>query len=103
LVPTGTFPKLRLAGVAVSAPGVVAVPVSAAEMLALAVSEVTSIEPAAAPVDAGLNVTVKTVLCPAESVMGRAGPLMLKPLPEVVAAETVALDPPVFVSVTFWV
>ena len=102
MVPRGTFPKLKLAGVADSAPGVVPVPMSAAEMLASAALDVTRLEPAAAPANAGLNVTMKTALCPVESVMGRAGPLVLKPLPDVVAPEIVALDPPVFVRVTFW-
>jgi hypothetical protein len=54
-------------------------------------------EPAAAPAEAGLKVAVKTTLWP---VIGKTGPVMLKPEPEAVAAETVALVPPVLVTVT---
>jgi len=55
------------------------------------------------PVVAGPNCTLKVVDCPAARVSGRFSPVMLKPVPETVACETLTVALPVFVSATLWV
>src|SRR5947209_20396189 len=56
--------------------------------------------PVAMPVAEGANCAVKVVFCPAASVSGRDKPLMLKPVPEALAAERVTLAVPELVNVT---
>src|SRR6266568_3450429 len=56
--------------------------------------------PLALPVAEGANCAVKMVFCPATSVSGRDKPLMLNPVPEVLAAERVTLAVPELVNVT---
>src|SRR2546422_6454963 len=56
--------------------------------------------PLALPVAEGANCAVKVVFCPAASVSGRDKPLMLKPVPEALAAERVTLAVPELVNVT---
>ena len=56
--------------------------------------------PLAAPVAEGTNIALNVVLCPALSVIGRLGPVTLKPLPLAAALDTVTLSPPVFATVT---
>ena len=51
-------------------------------------------------VEVGENVTVNDVLCPGFNVTGGVKPEMLKPVPDTVAAEIVALVPPVLVTVS---
>src|SRR3989442_12050239 len=56
--------------------------------------------PLALPVAEGANCAVKVVFCPAASVNGTDKPLMLKPVPEALAAERVTLADPEFVNQT---
>jgi len=62
LVPTGTFPKLKLDGVAVSAPALAPVPVRAAVSVGSAAFEAIATLPDPAPDCVGVNVTLKLVL-----------------------------------------
>ena len=55
------------------------------------------------PVVAGANCRLKVLDCPAARVSGRVRPVMLKPVPETVACETLTVVLPVFVSTTLWV
>jgi len=99
LVPTLTFPKLRLVGVALSR-SVTPVPESetrAGELVAVLTTETL---PEALPVTVGAKVAVKLVLWPAVRVRGSERPLMLNPVPVTVACETVTLPVPLLVRVT---
>lgn len=100
LLPTVTFAKLTLLGLAVNEPAVKPVPES--EMLngELDASDTTLTEPFTAPALAGLKSTLKVVLWLAFRVAGRLSPLMEKPAPLAVAADIVTADPPVFVKVS---
>jgi hypothetical protein len=102
LVPTATLPGIvTVAGFAVSVPAAAtAVPVKGIDKLGFEAFEVTVTVPLNVPADVGANVTVKDVLCPAVSVTGGVIPEMLNPLPAAVAADIVALVPPVFVTVS---
>ena len=84
LLPTSTFPKLKLEGLGVSVP-CTPVPlkaIAAGDPGALLLMEML---PDALPVDAGKNCAVKEILEPALIVCGRVKPLRLKPVPEAVA------------------
>ena len=81
LLPTRTFPKLTLAGLAVSCP-CVPVPLRAIVRVGLDASLVSVMLPEAFPAAAGANCAVKVVLCPAARVSGVASPLALKPVPD---------------------
>ncbi len=99
LLPTVTFPRFRLAGVALSS-SVTPVPESktvAGEFVAVLTTETL---PEALPATVGAKLAVKVVLLPAVRVRGSESPLMLKPGPVTVACETVALPVPVLVRVT---
>jgi hypothetical protein len=101
LVPVITFPKAALVGVAVSC-GWVAVPVRPivnGELGALLMIEML---PTGLPAEVGANWAVNVVLRPAPSVCGTASPLMLKPVPDAVACETVTFADPEFVNVIVW-
>jgi hypothetical protein len=95
-----TFVKVRFVGDAVKVAGVTAVPVSGIDKLGFEAFDVTVTVPLNAPDDVGANVTVKDVLCPGVRVTGVLIPEMRKPVPAAVAAEIVALVPPVFVTVS---
>lgn len=56
--------------------------------------------PLALPAAAGVNVTVKVVLCPAVNVTGAVIPVRLNPVPVIAACEIVTLVPPIFVTVS---
>src|ERR1700732_4904451 len=94
------LPKLRLAGLAVSAPGVTAVPETG--MVRVAFEALLDIEtlPLALPPDCGAKVTLKVALCPAVKVTGRFMLLMLKPAPVTGACVMVTLEPPELVTVS---
>ena len=99
LLPTVTFPKLRLLGVAPSR-SVTPVPESettAGELVAVLATETL---PEALPATVGAKVTVKLVVWPAVRVRGSESPLMLKPAPVTVACETVTVPVPLLVRVT---
>ena len=55
--------------------------------------------PVALPATVGENLAVNDVLCPAPKVCGALKPLMLRPVPDAVAAEIVTLADPEFVKV----
>lgn len=86
LLPTFTFPKLKLAGFAPSRKvGITPVPVR--EMAngvpgALLTSET---EPVTLPADVGENTALNMPVLPAAIVTGTARPVMLKPAPETLA------------------
>lgn len=74
-------------------------PDSGTVIVGLDPSEVMVRLPVADPVDVGANFTLKLTLWPALMVAGNVSPLMVKPLPDTVAAVTLRLEPPEFVSV----
>jgi len=101
VLPTLTFPKAMLAGLIVSW-GCEAVPVPLRETTrgepgALLVMETP---PVALPAEVGANFAVNDALAFALIVCGKERPLMLKPVPEAVAAEIVMLAVPAFDKVT---
>jgi hypothetical protein len=100
LVATGTLPKLRLVGFDPSAPAARPVPDSGIVSVGFDAVEVIVTFPLVAPVDAGVNDTLKVALCPAARVTGTVSPLKLKPVPLTPACEIVTLKPPVFVTVS---
>lgn len=81
LLPTFTFPKLRLVGFEVSAPGETPVPDRAIVNVGLGALEVIVTVPLAFPLDVGVNISVKVVLCDALRVNGAVIPLMENPEP----------------------
>ena len=102
VLPTSTLPKLTLEGATESC-GCTPVPLRAmvlGELGALLTSETL---PDTLPMVAGANCTLKVLDCPAARVSGRVRPVMLKPVPETVACETLTVVLPVFVSTTLWV
>ncbi len=62
LVPTTTFPKLTVAGLEESCPGVAPVPLSATETLEFDAFDVIERFPVAAPLEVGVKVTGKLTL-----------------------------------------
>ena len=94
------FVKLKLVGDDVKVAGVTAVPVKGIAKLGFEAFEVTVAVPLALLGEVGENVTVNDVLCPGVNVTGGVKPEMLKPVPDTVAAEIVALVPPVLVNVS---
>src|SRR2546428_232245 len=102
VLPTSTLPKLTVAGVTNDSACTEISPLSLLE--ALPSSSLTSETlPDALPMVAGANCTLKVLDCPAARVSGRVRPVMLKPVPETVACETLTVVLPVFVSTTLWV
>jgi hypothetical protein len=96
-----TFVKVRLVGAGVKTAGVpTAEPVKGIARLGFEAFEVTVTVPVKLLAEGGANVTVNEVLCPGPRVTGGVIPEMLNPVPAAVAAEIVALVPPVFVTVS---
>ena len=102
LVPTVTLPTLIVAGMALNCPaaGPVADPLKIMFRFGLEAFEAIATLPLKLPDDAGAKVTLKDVLCPAASVSGMLSPEILKPVPATEPCEMVALDPPVFCTVS---
>ena len=96
-----TFPKLRLAGAEVSAPGAIPVPESGRVREGFDAFDVMVTVPLALPPTCGANVTVNVVLCDGFSESGVVIPLKVNPLPLIAACEMVTAVPPLLVSVTF--
>jgi hypothetical protein len=96
--------KVKLAGVAVSAPNGTPVPLRGTDKLGFDAFEVMDTLPVTLPVDEGESVTLNDMLCPGAKVSGALIPDKLNPVPLTVAAEIVAFKPPVFftVSVCVW-
>jgi hypothetical protein len=99
VVPDGTLPKLRLAGLEARCPGMVPVPASGRLREGLDALDVTVNPPLVVLADVGENATLKLTLCPGFRVAGRLRPLVLK-LDVAPAAEMVTLVPPELVSVS---
>jgi len=101
LLPTSTFPKLKLAGLAERDPWIPE-PVKGIEVGEPGELLVTDMAPEAPVIAvAGVNVELKLVLCPALRVRGSAGnPLTPKPVPDGVAAVIVRAALPVLLSET---
>ena len=85
LLPTVTFPKLRLVGFDPSVPCVTPVPVTGIVRVGLDAVEVMVTLPLALAADSGANATLNVVLWPAVSVRGVEIPLRLNPVPVIVA------------------
>ena len=100
LVPSCTFPKLKLLGLPVNVPAVTAVPLSAMLREGFEAFEVIVTLPLALPADFGAKVTLNEVLWPGIKVTGVVMPEMLKPVPATVTCEIVAFSPPVFCTVS---
>ncbi len=104
LLPTVTFPKLRLVGLAVRRKvEVTPVPLNAMAEGELGASLTSERLPVMLPALAGAKATLKLVLCPALRVSGTVRPVMLKPFPEGVACEMVILPVPELIRVMVWV
>lgn len=103
MLPTPTFPKLKLEALAPSKV-VVATPVpdsgiASGELGALLT---TFTDPETAPPEAGPKTTLKVVFPPAGIVIGIASPLRLNPAPEMLACVIVRADEPVFDNRIVW-
>jgi hypothetical protein len=94
------FVKFRLVGDAVRVACVTAVPLKGIDKLGFEAFDVTVMVPLNMPADVGVNFTVNDVLCPGVNVTGGVIPETLNPVPAAVAADIVALVPPVFVTVS---
>ena len=81
VLPIWTLPKLRFAGLADKVPGDTPVPDRPTLTVAFDALLVTAMFPVIVPVELGANLTLKLVLCPLVSVMGKLMPLTLYPLP----------------------
>jgi hypothetical protein len=98
-VPTATFPKATLLGLAVKVElAATPVPANTSACGEPAALSVNATLPGALPAAVGANCTVNEALCPATSVMGVVIPLTLKPVPETCARLIVRFAFPVFVS-----
>ena len=103
LLPTVTFPKLRLVGLAVRRKvEVTPVPLNAMVEGELGVSLTSERLPVTLPALAGAKAALKLVLCPALRDSGTVRPVMLKPFPEGVACEMVTLAVPELIRVMVW-
>jgi hypothetical protein len=101
LPPTFKLPKLRLDGLAASKKvGAPPVPLSAIVRGEPGTLLVIEMLPAKLPADVGENVAVKGAVCPGLRIRGTVKPVMLKPVPEALAAEIVTPAVPEFVRVT---
>jgi hypothetical protein len=98
-----TLPKFKLAGLAprrkVAATPVPLTGIAKGEPGALSVSET---DPLTSPPEVGEKTTLNEVLLPAATDAGSERPLMLKPAPVTLAAETVSVAVPLFVRVIVW-
>ena len=102
LAPTTTLPAAIVMGLTPKVPGAGAVPVPLNETVRLGFDafDVTEILPLKLFADGGVKVTLNAALCPGVNVNGVLIPDMLNPVPLTVAAEIVALSPPVFITVS---
>ena len=85
LLPTVTLPKPSVVGFAPSVPCETPVPDSGMFRVGFEAFEVMLILPLAPVAVGGVNVTLKVVLCPAVRINGVVIPLMLNPLPLMLA------------------
>jgi hypothetical protein len=75
VVPAGTFPKLRLEGLAASWPGVSPVPDSDTLRVEFEAVDAMARLPLTLPAVVGEKITLKLMLCPALKVAGKFKPL----------------------------
>ena len=100
LAATTTLPKLKLAGVAVSAPGATPVPDKDIVSVGFDAFEVMVTVPLALPAACGANVTENVVLWDGFRVRGVVMPLSWNPVPLTLACDTLTAVPPLLVKVT---
>ena len=102
LLPTVTLPSASVVGATVSCPAAPPVPVPerGTTKVESDASEIIVTSPFTAPVEAGLNETLKVLLCPGVNVTGTVIPLTLNPAPLAVSEEIVELMPPTLVRVS---
>lgn len=99
LLPTATDPKLTLEGLALSWPSV-PVPDNAIDAGDPGALLTIEMPPVAAPATVGVKIAENDALLPALIVIGMLAPLMLNPVPDGDAADTVSVAVPALVSVT---
>jgi len=86
VLPTATFPKLKLVGVAVKTSVAVApVPLSRMVVGEVGALLVSVILPLALPVEFGANPALKVMLVPGVIVIGTLSPVILNPVPDTLA------------------
>jgi hypothetical protein len=102
LVPTVMLPQPIVPGLTLNCPcdTAVADPLSAIARFVFEALDVITTLPVKVPEDCGAKVTVRDAVSPGPNVSGVLIPEMLKPVPETVSCEMVALEPPVFCTVT---
>jgi hypothetical protein len=102
LVPVATLPNAALVG---DAANCACVPVPLNAMVVGEFGALLTIEmlPLVLPAATGVNLALNVVLSPAPSVSGVLNPVMLRPVPDTVALDTVTLAEPEFVNVMDWV
>jgi hypothetical protein len=106
VVPSGTLPKFRDAGVMLNCAGgggVAVVPVPVKGMFSSNPGPATKTLPAAMPADCGVNVTFNVTLFPAARVIGKLGALTENSLPTVWKVEIVLPQGRMFVTTTDFV
>jgi len=103
VLPTGTLPKLALAGTRESCGcSCTAAPDSAiiaGEFVALLTTETL---PVTLPTAVGAKAIFNEAFCPAAKVRGSVSPLAVKPAPETLSCEMLTLELPVLLKVTVW-
>lgn len=99
LVPTGTVPKLRLAGFAPRTPAKTPVPVNPIFSTGLVASDAMESVPLAPPIVVGANEMLKVVLCDDVRVRGVESPLIWNPGPLTAACAIFTVVAPLLVKV----
>ncbi len=103
LLPTTTLPKFRALTLEVNCPAETPVPTRAMTKVGFEAFETTAIAPLTLPPAFGVNRIAKVMLWPLFRLNGRLRPLTPNPAPVTVARETVAVELPEFVNVSYWV
>ena len=98
-LPEATVPKSILGGFTVTEPGVAPLPWTLRLRSRLEASLMNPNVPSTCPSACGLKLTLKGTLCPEDKVRGKLKPLMSKPEPAGLRAETVIGVEPSFVRV----
>src|SRR6266852_6601992 len=101
LLPTSTFPKLKLEGLGESAASV-PLPVREATVGVLYALLLIETLPDALPAAVGANCALKVLDCPGARENGKVNPLMPKPAPMTPPCEIFKLAVPELVKVTVW-
>jgi hypothetical protein len=99
-----TFPKLIVPGVTLNCPCAdpLVDPLNEIVRFAFEAFDAIVTLPVEVPEDCGVKLTVRDALSPGANVSGVLNPEILKPVPVTEAWEMVALDPPVFCTLTLW-